>query len=62
MKYVHENHTHAYYISRGVYTYQVRQYTDRKNPGSVLQMDSREFKDFIERLKKGGWYEQPTFR
>lgn len=62
MKYVHKNHKHYYYINRGVYNYSVRQYSDRMNPGSILTMDSDQFQTFIERLKKGGWYEQSTSR
>lgn len=61
MKYVHQNHTHVYYVSRGLYNYSVRHWEKDSIPGKVLEMDKHEFKNFEKMLKDGGWNEQSTF-
>jgi hypothetical protein len=61
MKYVHQNHDHVYYVSRGLYNYSVRQWEKGSVPGKLLEMDKDQYKNFEKMLKDGGWNEQSTF-
>jgi hypothetical protein len=62
MKYVHQNHTHVYYISRGLHNYAVRHWENGTVPGKTLELTKDQFKNFEKMLKDGGWHEQSTYR
>lgn len=52
MKFVHDNHIHVYYVSRGPFGgYEV------KSGNTSLRMNDREYNEFSIKLKNGGWYE-----
>lgn len=53
MRYVHKNFKDVYYISRGVYNYQVR----KNIGGPSLEMDKQQFNSFLGKLQENGWFE-----
>lgn len=56
MKYVHDNHIHVYYLSKGFTGYTLKSYT-KDCPVSSIQLDERGYKNFMKMLEDGGWYE-----
>ena len=60
MKYVHDKHTNrVFYISNGWSgsSYTIRQYINDA-PGSKLQVNETELKNFKAKLEENGWYER----
>ena len=58
MRYVHNNFKDVYYISRGMYNYQVK----KNIGGPSLEMDKQQFNSFLSKLKENGWFESDSKR
>jgi hypothetical protein len=60
MRFVHDKISHKYIVSTNGLGYTVRQW--QGGPGQKLEMSNYQFKNFLETLKRNGWYEQSAKR
>jgi len=56
MKFAHDAYDHVYYLSEGLYSVTLKQYTKGALVTTVL-LNDKQLANFKKMLAEGGWYE-----